>query len=113
MSHENTTQVYACHLCDFTVNRKEHLKVHIKNNNTHYCNKCDLDFSSKAHLERHSKTAHKNNDKSGKIVTSNKKKYCHFWNNRGFCKNAEKCDFLHEESPFCDSKENCEVYLCP
>ena len=42
IAQENREQIYACHLCNFTENRKEHLKAHITNVHTYTCNQCDF-----------------------------------------------------------------------
>lgn len=112
IAQENREQIYACHLCNFTENRKEHLKAHITNVHTHTCNQCDFDSSSKSHLEKHIETTHKINTNVNQRNKNIKKKYCHFWNNVGYCKNEGNCDFLHEKNDMCEMKSNCNVYLC-
>ena len=107
---ENETAVYACHMCDFTVNRSEKLKTHMKNVHTHSCKKCDFDTFSEEKLENHVKTVHK--EKVIEKGKSSETKFCHFWNNRGYCRSEGKCTFEHKESPYCKLKEKCDIYLC-
>ena len=70
------------------------------------------DSSSKSHLEKHIETTHKVNTNVNQRNKNIKMKYCHFWNNAGYCKNEGNCDFLHEKNDMCEMKSNCNVYLC-
>jgi hypothetical protein len=41
-----------------------------------------------------------------------RRQFCHFWNN-GFCRySVSDCKFQHEESPYCDSNQNCTTFRC-
>lgn len=41
-----------------------------------------------------------------------RRQFCHFWNN-GYCRySANDCKFRHEESPYCESSENCTIFRC-
>ena len=83
----------------------------MKNDHINSCTKCDFDSFSKDHLDNHVKTVHKEkvrvNEHSIEIP------FCHYWNNRGYCRNGENCKFLHKNSPYCELKDKCNKYLCP
>ena len=101
-------QLYSCNLCDFSVNREKHLKVHMENDHKHSCNQCDYTAVNKNELTNHIKRSHSNL----KNHNTSRTKFCHFWNNKGFCRNEKTCTFLHEESPYCVSQNRCQKYRC-
>ena len=105
---QRKTQIYHCYICEFTLNRKEHLKAHIQNQHIHKCDKCEFETTSTDALKMHMSSAHK----MKKLYEGTQKKFCHFWNNKGHCKNESTCQYLHEESPYCSLNKECKQNLC-
>ena len=111
-THENKvpekTQNYHCYICEFTVDRRDHLKAHIQNQHTHKCDKCEFETTFTDALKMHKNSAHK----PKRAYEGTNKKFCHFWNNKGYCKNESSCEYLHRESPFCRMQKECKQNLC-
>ena len=124
---------FQCVQCDHAFSYKSELKQHIMNlhNSPKKCTYCGVEFLLHCDLEDHIHEKHQHIqklkcDQCGQIFysqwrlnkhtkwhQSEKKRKCHFFNNRETCPYFEKgCKFLHEISEACFFGNKCKLNKC-
>jgi hypothetical protein len=71
------------------------------------------DIAQKNNLQEANNLGTGNVSGKGAIQLEKSEKFCHFFNNRRFCKATEKnCRYKHEKSPLCEQATNCTTWVC-